>query len=311
MAVAPPGEHGVLGPDATVGGDDESASAPLTADEAELIAAGLDSDPTRRRLRPALRRSLDRAIGFVGFGPGGAGAAGRRKRVGSGITIVLQPNGRTLPLFGILTGTLIVAMLGGVIANAAFVARYAAVVLPLFLLIAAMGVSVFDQRRVIAGTVAVMCVAGLLTGYGTNVKPRSQAVQVAQVLNAQAKPGDLVVYCPDQTGPAVDRLLKVPGVTELTFPRAIGPQRVDWINYTSVIDHTNIETFAQDVLTHVGANNTVWLVWSRNYYGLGNDCGDLDTWLSYFQGAGTTLVQANSTYYENEMLTRFPNASTS
>ena len=55
------------------------------------------------------------------------------------------------------------------------------------------------------------------------------------MLNVQAQPGDLVVYCPDQLGPAVDRLLRVQGVTEITFPRAIGPQRVDWVDYKKVI----------------------------------------------------------------------------
>ena len=63
--------------------------------------------------------------------------------------------------------------------------------------------------------------------------PRTQAVQVAADLNAQAQPGDVVVYCPDQLGPAVDRLLTVPGVLQLTYPRMIGPARVDWVDYVS------------------------------------------------------------------------------
>ncbi len=51
---------------------------------------------------------------------------------------------------------------------------------------------------------------GCSPGYGENRQQRTQAVQVAAVLNAQAQAGDVVVYCPDQLGPAVDRLLRVP-----------------------------------------------------------------------------------------------------
>ncbi len=59
------------------------------------------------------------------------------------------------------------------------------------------------------------------------------------------------MYCPDQLGPAVDRLLHVPGVTEITFPRAIGPQRVDWVDYTRVIKATDVDAFAQSALARV------------------------------------------------------------
>jgi mannosyltransferase len=273
--------------------------------EEELIAASVDEAPREGRLRAALRHGLDRAVGVASFGPGGA--AGEPSTIS---TLGIGTDPVTLPIFGVLTGTLVVAVAGGAAASAAFSARYASVVVPLFLLIVAVGTIRLADRRLVAGALAVMCVAGLLTGYGVNGQPRSQAVQVAQILNAEARPGDLVLYCPDQLGPAVDRLLKVSHVTELTFPRAIGPQRVDWINYVSTIDHTNVETFAQNVLANVGANSTVWLVWNRSYTGFGHDCGDLDTWLNYFQGAGTTLINANSDFYENEILTRFPSAAT-
>ena len=105
----------------------------------------------------------------------------------------------------------------------------------------------FSSRRVVSGMLAVACVGGLLSAQGQNSQPRTQAVQVAAVLNAEAQPGDVVVYCPDQLGPAVDRLLKVPGVTQLTYPRMIGPARVDWVDYVSTIQHTDVGTFAQEI----------------------------------------------------------------
>jgi hypothetical protein len=195
----------------------------------------------------------------------------------------------------------------GAVANAAFVARYAAVVLPLFLLLVAVGVSVLGQRRAVAGCLAVLCLAGVLTGYGEAQQQRTQASQVAAVLNVQAQPGDLVVYCPDQLGPAVDRLLKVPGVAELTFPRAVGPQRVNWVDYKKVIGRTDVAGFAQEMLARLGANQTLWLVWRDGYAGLGADCGYLHSWLDLLRPTGETVVHQNGgAFYEYENLVRYP-----
>jgi hypothetical protein len=194
----------------------------------------------------------------------------------------------------------------GAVANAAFVARYTAVVLPLFILTVASGLAVMPGRRFRIGCIAVLCLAGLLTGQGENGQQRSQAAQVAAVLNAQAQPGDLVVYCPDQLGPAVDRLLAVPGVQQITFPRAIGPQRVDWVDYRKVIAGTDVETFAQEAMARVASGQALWLVWSDGYPGLGGDCGYLKNWLDLLHTPGATLVQSNSrTYYEHENLVRY------
>jgi mannosyltransferase len=223
------------------------------------------------------------------------------------VALVTRPNPRVVSLAGVLVATLILAVGAGAIADAAFVARYAAVVLPLFLILVALGVTVFADRRVVVGILVLVSVAGLLTGYGENTQERTQAVQVAQILNAEAQPGDLVVYCPDQLGPAVDRLLTVPDVNELTFPRAIGPSRVDWVDYIQTINQTNVEVFAQQMLADLGANHTLWLVERDGYAGLGGSCGNLVNWLNLLRPTGATLVHANAGhYYEYENLLRYP-----
>ena len=164
------------------------------------------------------------------------------------LTLDLRTRREARPLVVVVSGTLGIAVLGGAVANAAFVARYMSVIFPLFILLAALGITVFADRRVAAGMLGVACLAGVLTGFGNNQQQRTQAVQVAAVLNLQAQSGDEVVYCPDQLGPAVNRLLTVPKVTQLTFPRAIGPDRVDWVNYKQVIDRTDVGAFAQEML---------------------------------------------------------------
>ncbi|HEY3811083.1 MAG TPA: glycosyltransferase family 39 protein [Acidimicrobiales bacterium] len=238
------------------------------------------------------------------FGPGGAS---ERTRTGPAVMVELRPRPGMAPLVGVAFGTLLLAVVLGALANAAFVARYTAVVLPLFLLVVATGMAVLPGRRFRGGCLAVLIVAGLLTGLGENGQQRTQAGQIAAVLNVQAQAGDMVIYCPDQLGPAVDRLLKVPGVTQITFPRAIGPQRVDWVDYKKVIAATDVDAFTQTALARLGSGHTVWLVWRDGYAGLGGACGYLKSWLDLLRPTGTTLIHQNGgAYFEYENLVRYP-----
>jgi hypothetical protein len=222
------------------------------------------------------------------------------------VIVSLRPRQETGPLATITVGTLALAVLLGALANAAFVARYTAVVLPLFLLVVAAGVAAFPSRRFQVGCVSVLCLAGLLTGCSENAQQRTQAVRIASVLDSQARPGDMVVYCPDQMGPAVHRLIHVPGLVELTFPRAIGPERVDWVDYKKTIAGTDVGQFAQDLLSRLAGGRTLWLVWRDGYPGLGGDCGYLDAWLGLLRSPGPTVVRANGArFYEYANLSRF------
>lgn len=248
-----------------------------------------------RTAAPGTMVTLDSADGRV-----------RQVEAGPAVVIELTPRPGMAAMVGIGVATLIVAVALSAVANAAFVARYTAVVLPIFLLVMSVGVAVIPVSRFRTACVAVLVLAGILTGLSENAQPRTQAVQVAAVLNAQAQPGDLVVYCPDQLGPAVDRLLRVPGIQEITFPRAIGPQRVDWVDYKKVIASTNVSQFALDALARVSQNHTVWLVWRDGYPSLGGDCGYVKSWFDLFRQSDVTLVHANGAkYYEFENLTRY------
>ncbi|HTT91727.1 MAG TPA: glycosyltransferase family 39 protein, partial [Acidimicrobiales bacterium] len=199
-----------------------------------------------------------------------------------------QPRARFVAL--LVAGPLAIAVLAGMLTGAAFDNRYIAVVFPLFIVLCALGLSVFSSRRVSAAMLAVACTAGLFAAQAQNSQPRTQAVQVAADLNAQARPGDVVVYCPDQLGPAVYRLFDVPGVTQLTYPRMIGPARVDWVDYLWTIQHTVVSTFAREVWDRVSPGGTLWLVWRNGYQGFGNSCGNLASWLQMLSPGGQTLI---------------------
>lgn len=215
----------------------------------------------------------------------------------------LQPKSRFLLL--LVLGALGIAVLAGMLTGAAFDSRYIAVVFPLFIVLCAVGVANFASRPFTCGFLAVACVAGVFSAQSLNSQPRTQAVVVAADLNRLAQPGDMVVYCPDQLGPAVDRLLTVPNVTEVTFPRMAGPQRVDWYNYNQTVKQEPVYDFATAVTAKLNPGSTLWLVWRDGYKPFGQDCSELSTWLGMKLGGGYTLVRASSYYYEYENLERF------
>jgi hypothetical protein len=225
----------------------------------------------------------------------------------SSVMLELRPQARSAQVSWLVIGTLSVAVGAGLVSGAAFDSRYIAVVFPLFVVLCALGLTTFASRRVTSAVLVVACLAGLFSAQQWNSQPRTQAVQTAAVLNAQAQPGDMIVYCPDQLGPAVDRLLTVPGVIEVTYPHIdVGPQRIDWVNYAQTIRDTSPEVFAQDVVSRLNPGSTLWLVWRNGYRVFGGSCGDLASWLEMLHPGGETVRSQNTAYYEPENLVRFP-----
>lgn len=278
------------------------ASAGLDTPADLEAAGGLDSSALDGRL------SDTRAADSVGGAERTASIGGIDLESDGRLQVVLdlrlRPAAR--PLLVLIAGTIGIAIIGGVVASAAFSARYTSIVFPLFMLTAALGFTVFADRRVAHGLMAVACVAGLLTGFGNNHQPRTQGTAVAAVLNAEAQPGDEVVYCPDQLGPAVNRVLKVGGLEQFTFPRAVGPARVNWYNYKQTIKNTNPSTFAQEMVAHLPSGHTLWLVGRNGYPGFSGDCGALQSWFNFRLSPGETVVTANQKkYYEYENLVRY------
>jgi mannosyltransferase len=222
------------------------------------------------------------------------------------VLLATRPRRSILPLVLVLLGTLVLAVILDAVASAAFVSRYASEVLPLFLTLVAVGTTMFTNKRIVAGITAVLCVAGLITAWNAAGDQRTQATQVANVLNVEAQPGDIVVSCPDQLGPAVQRLVKVPHLTQLTFPRAIGPSRVNWVDYKQTIDRTDVGAFAQQIVARLDSGSTLWLVYRDGYPGFSQDCSNLENWFNMLRPVGETVLhQDGGKYYEYENLVRF------
>jgi uncharacterized membrane protein len=224
---------------------------------------------------------------------------------GTQVLVQLRTRHRIRPIALVFFGTLVVAVGCGAIAQAAFVGRYTAIVFPLFILIVAVGATVFADRRVMAVVLAWASLCGIVVAIGGSTNQRTEATQVASVINEHAIPGDLVVYCPDQLAPAASRLIHVP-VVQATFPREIGPLRINWVDYRTVISETSVQQFAVDVMDRA-AGHDIWFVWQANYAGTQGKCSQLFTWLQDLRSNGQELVRNDpGNYFEHEALVRFP-----
>jgi mannosyltransferase len=223
---------------------------------------------------------------------------------GRHILLELRTRRRARPIACIFITTLVIAVIASGSSGSAFVGRYTSVVYPLFILLVALGVSLFQDRRIMAGVLFVVCGSGLTVAFGGSNANRTEAGLVADVLNQEARAGDVVVYCPDQLGPAVHRLLR-PAVTELTFPRAIGPERVNWVDYRQVIQRTNVAAFADEMMQRSSKGHTLWYVWRRGYPALGQACTQLYNEFSSFRPSEEMVHVFVYRYYEHEALYRF------
>ncbi|MGH9010197.1 MAG: glycosyltransferase family 39 protein [Acidimicrobiia bacterium] len=210
------------------------------------------------------------ALGLIGLAVFGR-AVGRRRFE---IDLVGREPGRTL---AVLTfGGLLLAVAVSDLTGQAYVPRYASIVFPGVLLVIAVGVASFGDARLRLAALVVMAGLGVVGIQPVMAYERTQAASVARQIRAEAQPGDVVAYCPDQLGPSVSRLLPdFLGLTQLTYPKAQGPTFVDWVDYRATIRQTDVLRFAWTALDKAGPNHTVWYVWSIGYKSLGKRCEQL------------------------------------
>ncbi len=174
---------------------------------------------------------------------------------------------------GPLVGVAVIAMGAGGLAAAAtgggFEARYTAVVVPLLLGLAGRGLAGLPGR---AGPAALLAVAafGVVVAVEDGLRDRSQGRQVADVIDEQSAPGDLVVICPDQLAPAALRYLDAP-LAVRTYPPTADPALVDWYDYRDRIAAADPAAYARAVTDREGPGD-IWMVMMTSYRGLEGRC---------------------------------------
>jgi mannosyltransferase len=203
---------------------------------------------------------------------------------------------------------LFAAIAGGLLTSSAFSARYASIVFLPFLVIVGLGAATLlnARGRVILLTVAVA--AGLVIAVQSQHTQRTQAPEVAAVLSAQAKPGDIIAFCPDQLGPDTYRVISDQSQYKMvTFPRGIGPQFVDWVDYAAASRRGSPADFARNLERQAGSTHRVWLVWEAGYLTFGTKCEQLSVLLGQAPGVSDHgwVTARPAFYYEPMNLTEY------
>ena len=249
--------------------------------------------------------SQGRALALLFFALTGLGLFGlATDRLHIDLDIRTRPLGR--PLAVIVLGTLAAAIIGGLASNSAFDARYASVVFIPLILMVSLGVTVFRDRHVRVAIIAlglVLSVAAAVPNVTTN---RTQAGEVAAAVAATAKPGDVVAYCPDQLGPAVNRLLPAGRYRQVTFPRGTGPEYVNWVDYAATVHAASPVSFAEQVEALAAGGHQIFMVWAPGYQAFGLSCeGIVQTLQGSAAFHSTGMVDADDkTFYQPMSLVR-------
>jgi hypothetical protein len=228
---------------------------------------------------------------------------GRRSEQG---VIVGKPEGdwRT-PVIAVIAVTSAIGAIVAFVTNSAFAGRYASVFFPLVIVLVAAGLALVADgwaRVAVLGLVALL--GGVVIFGQYRYFDRTQAGVVADVINAEARAGDLVVVCPDQLGPALSRLIDVPGVRVVRYPDLGDPRFVDWVDYKERYDATDPAEVAGRIIAEAGSG-TIWLNWNDGYRVVGEQCGQLATALISQRPAAAQLVSGdNVKYFEYSTLLR-------
>jgi mannosyltransferase len=236
-------------------------------------------------------------IGFLLLGLFGRASDDRRVE----IDLRTQPAARWEAIA--LGATLAVGLTLNYLAGGAFQSRYSALVFPFFIVLVARGVTTLVDPRVRAGVLTVVIALGFV-GAGRNiVTNRTEAGDVAAVLRADAAPGDVVVYCPDQLGPAVHRLAPG-GLDEVTYPDFAAPGIVNWVDYTARLGLADPTAFARAALDRA-RDHTLWYVTSPGYITHPVVCGTLSS-LFALSRTRTVRVTSDDRIFEHPGLQEFP-----
>ncbi len=249
--------------------------------------------------------SQGRALALLFFALAGLGLFGLatdRRHVE--LDIRTRPLGR--PVAVIVAGTLAAAVIGGFVTTSAFDSRYASVVFIPLILLVSLGLTVFRDRRVRVGVLVAAVVLGLAASVPDVTTNRTQAAQVAAAIAVTGEPGAVVAYCPDQLGPAVNRLLPAGRYTQITFPRGSGPEFVNWVDYAATVRAASPLTFAKHVES-LAAGREIFVVWAPQYQAYGVKCeGIVQTLQADPQYQTTSLVVGDAdSFYQPMWLYRF------
>ncbi len=203
----------------------------------------------------------------------------------------------------LLGGGLLVALTLNYLAGGAFQSRYSAIFFAFFVLLVARGCTTLRDPRLLGGVLVVLVAFGFAGGVRNVITQRTQAPEVAAVLRHEAKPGDLVVYCPDQVGPSVHRLVQK-GLDEVVYPSFASPALIDWVDYKQRLAAADPAVFARAALARAGSH-TLWYVSAPGYITHTGTCETLSAALGHARPVVQRTLSKDKTF-EKPSLQMFP-----
>ena len=199
--------------------------------------------------------------------------------------------------------TLAIGLTVGAVSNATFVARYAAVVMPLLLVAAGVGLArlpaPWPRRLAAMGLVALASIGALFNV----IDDRTQGAEVAAVVNDGSAPGDLVVFCPDQLGPSTLRALD-PALDAVGVPALERPDRIDWVDYADRNRSASADAVGAEILERA-RDQTIWLVDAGTYRTYESLCPGLRAVLGAARPSHEVVLAPDSDVFEPATLTRY------
>ncbi len=219
-----------------------------------------------------------------------------------------RPGVRQYALIFILT--LLLGITASSLFGVGFQTRYAAEAFPFFGICIAYAFKTLRSghiRRIALGLTAIL---GLVASVPNISQNRTQASQVASVIEHNYQAGDVVAYCPDQLGPDGSRMLKGLDLKMFAFPRGNSPQIVNWIDYLEAIKRSSPGKFVQKLLNSAGPTHTIWYDWMPNYKGFGSDCAAIADALYLARGKQLARLSPSPLVYEPSYLLEFPKLQT-
>lgn len=215
---------------------------------------------------------------------------------------------RTRPAFRgaawIAALTFVIGCVVSFASSSAFASRYSAVIFPFLALIAAAGCVCFASRWVRFGVVAVFCGFLAIGAFWNVIYHRTQLKVVADIVATTATPGDIVVFCPDQLGPAGVRVMPT-GLTFVAYPTYGDGRFVDWVDYANRNQASDPAAFASRVLADAGSTRSIYVVWNDSYKTYEGKCTGLIDALSAVRTPQPLIGSDGENYFEHASLTRF------
>ncbi len=220
------------------------------------------------------------------------------------IELDLRTRPHSRPLAWLAGSTIALGVGTMLLTNTAFQPRYNAVWLPFALVIAGIGIAVLRGPLLQRAALVLVVVASAPGCYQNVTMARTQAAEAAAAIVTDGRPGDVVAVCPDQLGPALDRLLPA-GFDVGSYPTFSDPAIVDWSDYVARTNARSPSQFAADLLARAGSDRRIFVVWSESYITHQRLCTDLVVALTAHRPDNRQLIEAKRSYYESENVTVF------